>query len=77
MIFPLGKQAECARADAAEQALKNQGEEQETLQKAWVFMFFFLNDSGGDDEPTASAMIWGFGLSFFLCWRFRGNIMMI
>jgi len=29
-----GKQAECARADAAEQALKNQGEEQETLQKA-------------------------------------------
>ena len=30
----ISKQAECARADAAEQALKNQGEAQATLQKA-------------------------------------------
>jgi len=30
----ISKQAECARADAAEQALKNQGEAQEALQKA-------------------------------------------
>lgn len=49
-ISPWGKQAECARADAAEQALKNQGEEQETLQKARVFMVFFSSDLRGMNQ---------------------------